>query len=293
MFIYLAHPIDQVNGTTSWLGSFIDTLKYRLSLAGIGAFLPGGSYLANPDDKSHADAINQINGVAQWTAHATVAVLPAGVPTLGTVAEIANSIGANKPTVIFTDIHSVQIHAWRDAGAIIVDIDDVDFKIPESDDLRTMLTFPPRLDELPVLGGPPPLLVHENGAANLQAPAYQGDAGMDLVNAQAFTLAPGEYQMVPTGVHVAIPEGYFGWLTGRSSAWTAHRLDVRTGIIDSGYRGELMLGLVNHNEREGTWSPGLRLGQLILIPAFTGGLQLVSSLPEHERGHNGWGSSGN
>lgn len=293
MFIYLAHPID-LAGESSWLGSFLGDLSALLVKAGIGAFRPGMAYLANTGNGRHSQYINEINNMAIFEADGLVAILPRDVATLGTPVEIEFALNMDKPVVVFTDIeHSVQLAAWRDKGATIYQLGDSASleEFPDSDALWAALILPKKLLEN---DGQPPLLVQSVGAANLRAGAYKGDAGIDLCTSEPVELLPGEYKLVSTGVHVAIPEGYFGWITGRSSTWARYRLDVRTAVIDSGYRGELKLGLISNSETPGVsvWSAGLRLGQLVILPAFGGDIQIVDELPEHERGHNGYGSSG-
>lgn len=293
MFVYLAHPIDQAHGTVSWFGDMIDTLKYRLSLCLIGAFTPGTAYSASLASNDHARFINDTNSHALFRADAVLAVLPAGVPTLGTPVEIESALMYNKPTVIVTDICSVQVAAWKDEGAQIIDLTDPGIKIPESDDLATMLRIRPRPDEED-LGLSDDRLLVAGRAANAQRGRYSGDAGIDLALAHDETLAPGECRKLSTGVRVAIPSGFFGWMTGRSSTWTKHRCDVRTAIIDHGYRGELMVQVENRGDSAVVFEAGTRLGQLILLPAWLGEIEQVedNELPDHERGHNGYGSSG-
>lgn len=297
MFVYLAHPIDQA-GHSSWLGGFLGDLNKLLVQAGVGAFRPGHAYLANTADARHCEAIDQINNVAIWSADAMVAVLPKDVATLGTPAEISLALSGRKPVAIFTDIgHSVQLAAWRSKGAAIYDMDAIDFEMPSPEELRFALdtTNIEITQVIPTsdfkLIGPPPLMI-TGQAANAMQGKYKGDAGIDLALTQPVSVAPGEYLLVPTGVFAAIPDGYFGWITGRSSTWANYRVDVRQAVIDHGYRGELMLGLENRGDLTADFEAGQRLGQLVILPAFGGGIVAVDELPESERGTNGYGSSG-
>jgi dUTP pyrophosphatase len=137
----------------------------------------------------------------------------------------------------------------------------------------------------------PPVLLARGEAANLTPGKYEGDAGIDLAINEEVQLMLGQYKLVGTGVHVAVPPGYFGLITARSSTWAKYRCRIVQGVIDSGYRGELKVGIeatteIVHFER------GMRLAQLILLPTFGGQLVHVDELPEHERGDNGYGSSG-
>lgn len=307
MFVYLAHPIDLAS-RTSWLGSVLVGLSQLMVDAGIGAFRPGEAYLAQPSDNRHAKYIQELNNIAIHQADGLVAVLVKDVPTLGTPVEIEFALSMRKPVVIFTDITaSVQVAAWSTRGAIVVDMGSEQFVWPQPETLREWLDesafiqgYLPKRKESSCLhiestlevASPPPLLVLESGAANLRPGKYKGDAGIDLAIADSWLLEPGEFQYLSTGVHVAVPDGYFGWITGRSSTWRDYRCSVVTGVIDSGYRGELMIGLRNESGQPQSWEPGTRLGQLILLPTFGGGIEQVNELPDHERGLNGYGSSG-
>lgn len=301
MFIYLAHPID-LAGHSSWLGSMLGDLNKLLVSSGIGAFRPGMAYLANTSDPGHVEKINDLNNIAIHQADGLVAVLPSDVPTLGTPVEIEFALSMRKPVMIFTDIgHSVQLAAWSRKGAMVMNMADPEFVWPEPDTFHFILEHAARLQEErpcpPIattleVAAPSPLLVQTEGAANLRPGKYKGDAGIDLATVEAETLEPGEFRYLSTGVHVAVPDGFFGWITGRSSTWRDYRCSVVTGVIDSGYRGELMIGLRNESGQPRSWEPGTRLGQLILLPAFAGTIEQVEGLPEHERGLNGYGSSG-
>lgn len=301
-FVYLAHPIDLASHN-SWLGSMVIDLKVLLAGAGIGAFNPGSAYLANLDRTGHARYIQNMNNIAIHQADGFIAVLPRDVPTLGTPVEIEFALSMRKPTVIFTDIErSVQLAAWERAGAVIADMGADAFVWPEPAILENwFITSRLSQEEKPCLPtavptvSMQPLLVEDNekvSAANLRPGQYSGDAGIDLATSDTETLAAGEFRYLSTGVHVAIPDGFFGWITGRSSTWRDYRCSVVTGVIDSGYRGELMIGLRNEGKEARSWPAGTRLGQLILLPVFAGQIQSVDELPEHERGLNGYGSSG-
>lgn len=312
LFAYVAHPID-LAGESSWLGSMLADLDNLLFGAGIGAFKPGKAYLTNNSDQHHAAKIDALNNRAIDQADCLVAVLPADIATLGTPVEISYALNLRKPVVVFTDIvFSVQLAAWQRRGAVIVGMADPEFVWPTPADLvdliahskRKVAEFGWKPDTYPHAGvpfvksgppeielfKPPPFLV-SGAAANASRGRYAGDAGIDLAISQPVILEPGEYRMVPTGVYGAIPEGYFGLLTGRSSTWSRHRCDVRQSIIDHGYRGELMLGIENRSGYVIEFSAGTRLGQIVLLPVFNGGLVVVDELPEAERGHNGYGSS--
>jgi dUTP pyrophosphatase len=124
--------------------------------------------------------------------------------------------------------------------------------------------------------------------------AYNGDAGLDLSSCERVELAPGERALVPTGLAVAIPEGYAGFVQPRSGLATKHGISIvnTPGLVDSGYRGELLVNLVNTDMRESfVVEPGMRIAQLVILPIPELELVEVDELPESERGVRGFGSS--
>jgi dUTP pyrophosphatase len=130
--------------------------------------------------------------------------------------------------------------------------------------------------------------------AVVPARAYSGDAGLDLSSCERVELAPGERALVPTGIAVAIPEGYAGFVQPRSGLAAKHGISIvnTPGLVDSGYRGELLVNLVNSDPRQPfTVEPGMRIAQLVILPIPELELVEVDELPESERGVRGFGSS--
>ena len=124
--------------------------------------------------------------------------------------------------------------------------------------------------------------------------AYPGDAGLDLSACERVELAPGERATVPTGLAVAIPEGFAGFVQPRSGLAARHGLTVvnSPGLVDSGYRGELRVVLLNTDAREPfVVEPGMRIAQLVVLPVPELELVEVEELPASERGVRGFGSS--
>ena len=124
--------------------------------------------------------------------------------------------------------------------------------------------------------------------------AYSGDAGLDLAACDRYELAPGERAVVGTGLAVAIPEGYAGFVQPRSGLAARHGLSVvnAPGLIDSGYRGEIRVVLLNTDAAESfVVEPGMRIAQLVVLPLPELELVEVEELPESERGVRGFGSS--
>ena len=124
--------------------------------------------------------------------------------------------------------------------------------------------------------------------------AYAGDAGLDLSTCERIELPPGERIVAPTGLAVAIPEGYGGFVQPRSGLAARSGITVvnSPGLIDSGYRGEIRVVLLN-TDREQTFvaEAGDRIAQLVVLPVPELGVREVDELPASERGVRGFGST--
>jgi dUTP diphosphatase len=130
--------------------------------------------------------------------------------------------------------------------------------------------------------------------AVLPAPAYAGDAGFDLSACDRVELGPGERATVGTGLAVAIPEGYAGFVQPRSGLAARHGITIvnAPGLVDSGYRGELRVVLLNTDLAEAfVVEPGMRIAQLVVMPVTAAELLEVEELPASDRGVRGFGSS--
>lgn len=124
--------------------------------------------------------------------------------------------------------------------------------------------------------------------------AYSGDAGLDLAACERVVLAPGERAVVGTGLAVAIPDGYAGFVQPRSGLAARHGITIvnTPGLVDSGYRGEIRVTLLNTDRREPlVVEPGMRIAQLVVVPVPAVALVEVDELPDTERGERGFGSS--
>ncbi len=144
---------------------------------------------------------------------------------------------------------------------------------------------------------PPPLRVqvlpHGEG---LDLPAYAtpGSAGMDLRAAEACTLQPMERAAVPTGLKVAIPDGWEGQIRPRSGLAFRQGLSIPNapGTIDSDYRGELKVLLINLGDSPIVIERGMRIAQMLITPAPQTEIQVVTDLEDTQRGTSGFGSTG-
>jgi dUTP pyrophosphatase len=130
--------------------------------------------------------------------------------------------------------------------------------------------------------------------AAVPAQAYAGDAGFDLTACERHELGPGERATVPTGLAVAIPEGHGGFVLPRSGLAARNGITIvnAPGLIDSGYRGEVQVVLLNTDQATPfVVEPGMRIAQLVVLPVPQIGLVELEELPQSERGARGFGSS--
>jgi dUTP pyrophosphatase len=124
--------------------------------------------------------------------------------------------------------------------------------------------------------------------------AKPGDAGADLRSTVALTVPAGARVMVPTGVSIALPQGYVGLVHPRSGLAAKHGITVLNtpGTIDAGYRGEIMVILFNSSDSDFDVAVGDRIAQLLIQTVELARFVPVDTLPETERGETGFGSSG-
>ncbi len=124
--------------------------------------------------------------------------------------------------------------------------------------------------------------------------AHPGDAGLDLHAADATVLRPGQRALVPTGLAVAIPDGWAGFVHPRSGLAVDHGVTVLNapGTIDAGYRGEIRVPLVNLGEEAVEIQHGQRIAQLVLMRVGRARVRSVERLPDTARGTGGFGSTG-
>lgn len=134
------------------------------------------------------------------------------------------------------------------------------------------------------------------GYKNQVSPLYAtpGSAGCDLISNEEVTLSPGEWAAVSTGLYLEIPRGYVAQVCPRSGLALKHGISVLNapGIIDSDYRGEVKVLLVNHDSLRYTVKKGDRIAQLVFMPVVQAQLKLIGNLSETERGTGGFGSTG-
>ncbi len=132
---------------------------------------------------------------------------------------------------------------------------------------------------------------------SIQLPKYQHygeDAGLDLMANEDKNLQPGDYELIKTGLKIAIPPGYAGFVYPRSGLALKHGITVLNadGVIDPGYRGELGVILINHGEKVFKIKKGNRIAQLIIQKTFTVEWEETNQLNTSKRGKGGFGHTG-
>ncbi|HKZ21501.1 MAG TPA: dUTP diphosphatase [Acidimicrobiia bacterium] len=133
-----------------------------------------------------------------------------------------------------------------------------------------------------------------NQAASIPKAAHPGDAGFDIAASEAVDLMPGERALVSTGLALAIPEGYAGLVIPRSGLAIRHGISVVNGpgLYDSGYRGEMMVILINHGTEPLHIEVGDRIAQLVIVAIPDVRFEEVEELSDSDRGVSGFGSTG-
>lgn len=128
--------------------------------------------------------------------------------------------------------------------------------------------------------------------AQLPSYAHPGDAGMDVYAAEETTIKKGQRGSVPTGIAAALPEGYVALVWDKSGI--AFKTGVTTigGVIDAGYRGEYMIGVINLGEADYTFKQGDKMAQILIQPIARATITEVTQLEESSRGTGGFGSTG-
>jgi dUTP pyrophosphatase len=139
------------------------------------------------------------------------------------------------------------------------------------------------------------LITRFDNSIPLPCYAMPGDAGADLTSRIDITLAPGERALVPTGISIALPNGYAAFVHPRSGLAIKHGVTVvnAPGTVDAGFRGELQIILINHDKNASiTFHKGDRIAQLVIQEVEKANFIEVTNLPGSDRGHGGFGSTG-
>ncbi|MFA4818517.1 MAG: dUTP diphosphatase [Patescibacteria group bacterium] len=129
--------------------------------------------------------------------------------------------------------------------------------------------------------------------AKLPTTGYQGDAGLDLYALEAVTVPAGQtLSNIRTGIAIAIPAGYVGLCWDKSGLAANHGITVLAGVIDSGFRGEMLLTVYNTSQEDYHFTAGDKVMQILIQPVESMQVVEVEELPVSERGHGSFGSTG-
>ncbi len=131
-----------------------------------------------------------------------------------------------------------------------------------------------------------------NSSAKLPSYANPHDAGLDVYACEEVTIQAGQRRVVKTGIALEIPEGYVGLCWDKSGLSTKYGITTLAGVIDAGFRGELVIALLNTSETDHTFHIGDKVTQLLVQPICHVTIEEVESLSESVRGEGGFGSSG-
>jgi dUTP pyrophosphatase len=132
--------------------------------------------------------------------------------------------------------------------------------------------------------------LHPDGQIPARGSAHA--AGLDLYSDSTALLCPRDWELIGTGICIAIPEGHVGLIWPRSGLAVKHGIDVLAGVIDADYRGEIKVVLINHGYDDIKILPGMRIAQLLIQPVAMLTPVEVDELPSTERGAGGFGSTG-
>lgn len=122
--------------------------------------------------------------------------------------------------------------------------------------------------------------------------AYAHDAGLDLYATESVTLLPGQKGIIPTGIAVALEPGYVLLIWDKSGVGIKGGIKVLGGVIDAGFRGEIMIGMVNLSSESYVFEKGHKVAQALIQKIKHPEIEVVDELPDSDRGAGGFGSSG-
>jgi dUTP pyrophosphatase len=285
-FTYLGYPIDQANASPP-LRRLVDTVRNELTYYGLGFYDPGSAFGGALASMQPGPEIVKINHRALSLCTGIIAILPKGVPSLGTPMEIQTARQvAGMPVAILTDaadtswalqasgLRLFEMHQAREA---VRWLSAQDYAVAD------------RRQPLPYK-----ILYEPDGVDPTPYRAYEDDAGVDLVVAKDTVLPPGQFVDVECGIAMELPSHTWGLIIGRSSTRRRRGLLTHPGVIDAGYRGPLFAAVENLTDESVEVKAGERLVQMILFSNQTATFQpvRVDKLQPSARGEAGFGSSG-
>jgi dUTP pyrophosphatase len=302
--VYLARPIDQVRGGHELIAVVNKWLDEELAKNDLVVFRPAEAFRVEGSLSAHP-GVEVVNRWALAQADVLVALVPAGVPTIGTPREIEAAAALGIPVAVVTNIDRpysladcdlivpmttsgvAEAAVWASLQPSRASSAASDFAVASKPGSPAQIVFAP---------------VDGASYETTQFPrrTYTGDAGYDLFVSERTAIPVGEFRDVPTGVRVAVPDGVWVRITGRSSTLRNRGLLVAEGIIDTGWRGPLFTGVQNIGRQTVILEVGERVAQLIPHPNLAAVLAPVSvsgadfdDIPNSDgRGTSGFGSTG-
>lgn len=284
-FVYLAQPIDLAGPDDNFAAQMlIGDVKDALTKAGIGWFDPASAWRV-PAGVAVGREIRQVDTWAQARCDATIAIMPDNVPSAGVPIEVDRACQQyDQPTAILAGTERWALptnprRAYFGLDAVAA-VDWIRDQPGPAERAR-------KLDQIPIKSLHP--------EAKLPTKTYPDDAGYDLYVSERTTIPAGQFRDVPCGIAIQIPDGFWAMIVGRSSTLRKRELLVQLGVIDVGYRGELFAAVQSVSQFSRTIEVGERLAQLLLFQnngAWVAQPSWAAELATHERGSNGFGSSG-
>lgn len=289
--IYFAQPIDQAGDGLQrpWNRVAQAVVAEANAAPGVVGFHPVRAFTVGPD-ATVDPRLEQINREALDRCDAMLAIIPAGVPTVGTPRELEAALTAGKPVAVVTDLTG---RSWSlgDANQFPLTLpgvrDAIAWLVEESQAIESAELSPYEIA----------FTVEDGGTSPTRHSPH--DAGYDLYVSRDTVIEPGCFADVHTGIRVAMPQSMWGRIVGRSSTRRKRGLLVIEGVIDPGYRGLLYSGVHNLSDVPVEIKAGERLAQFIphinMAPSLST-LHLTreefDAIPHDGRGENGFGSSG-
>lgn len=284
--VYLATPIDQGKVSSVLIASITAWLVGHSGCSWV--FTPIRAFLVGPDTEPTSD-IRAINGAALERAGALVAILPAGVVSIGVPMEIDRAVRAGKAVLVLSDAPSWMLEFDKRTEP------NVAVYTEWGRDAQNWLSLAlSGATEGLREGGRPSVAVQVHEGGEEPRRGYDDDAGLDLVVSASTVVEPGAFIDIPCGVSVQLPEWAFGQIVGRSSTLRKRGLMVNPGVIDAGYRGPLFAGVWNMTDEPVKVLKGERIAQLLVMYNGTRAVEVkrVDELESGTRGNAGFGSTG-
>jgi dUTP pyrophosphatase len=303
--VYLAEPIDQsaANAILARVGESsshltASSIEHHLRAHKAITYRPATAWRiaggTEPDGR-----VERTNRAALELSDAMIAVLPAGYATIGVPMEIEMALQRQIPVVVVTEVSSFSlarpgvtvVRDWQSAAAAALSAVDTGAQVDREGSF--VPSGPRRRASDHPAGHAMPVVVGEGG--QLPTRAYPDDAGLDLYVSEDAVILPGQFQDIHCAVRVELPYWSWGLIIARSSTLRQLRLQVIPAVIDTGWRGELLVGVINTDQDAHVKvKAGYRLAQLIILDNGTRSVTPVQAteLSVHPRGNNGFGSTG-